>query len=210
MSARTFIRIAIEGIDGCGKSEQVNRLADTLRERGWWLVQTREPSATGPLGSLIRRQFNDGAALTDDEMCVLFAADRITERLRFEALAASAGPGDGPLLVVSDRSSLSATAYHDDGTPPQRAWLRRLSAPTDVPDLAVVITIPVEEAEARLAARGDLDRYEDPDRIRRAAHNYQRMVRDSTSGRVVAVDGIGTPDEVAERIFKVVQHWLPE
>ena len=41
--------VALEGLDGCGKTTQAARIAEALRARGRDVVQTREPSE-GPIG----------------------------------------------------------------------------------------------------------------------------------------------------------------
>ncbi|MBN2126624.1 MAG: thymidylate kinase, partial [Deltaproteobacteria bacterium] len=69
--------ITFEGIEGCGKSTQLRRLADTLRGRGIPLVTTFEPGGT-PIGQKIRGILLDAANrdLTPLAELVLYAADR--------------------------------------------------------------------------------------------------------------------------------------
>src|SRR3954471_15454172 len=68
--------ITFEGLDGCGKSTQLNRLADVLRAEGIDLIVTRQPGGT-PIGEKIRAVLLDSRTegLADlTELALMFAA----------------------------------------------------------------------------------------------------------------------------------------
>ena len=74
------IFIAFEGIDGSGKSTQIQLLNEKIKEKGIRCYQTCEPSS-GPIGSLTR-QILTGRIKTDNRVvAAMFAADRLDHLL---------------------------------------------------------------------------------------------------------------------------------
>ncbi len=148
--------IALEGIDGCGKSTQARAVAGVLGAR-----LTHEPGAT-PLGALLRRVLlaPDAAAPTPRAEALLMAADRAEHVAQVLEPALAAGE-----WVVSDRYSGSTIAYQGYGQgldPGPLSELVAWAAGGLTADLSVLVDVGVEVAEARLAAagRGGADRME--------------------------------------------------
>lgn len=103
--------ITIEGLDGCGKSTQLNRLAESLRGEGLDVVMTREPGGT-VIGEKIRAVLLDSATeglSPRAEMALMFAsrAQQIEERI-LPAL-------DAGTWVLCDRFTDSSEAYQGGG-----------------------------------------------------------------------------------------------
>ena len=67
--------IALEGIDGSGKSTQARFLCDQLRAGGVDAIVFREPGDT-PFGNKLRQQFRDGRTVSPEEEARLFIEDR--------------------------------------------------------------------------------------------------------------------------------------
>ncbi|MBU4231991.1 MAG: dTMP kinase, partial [Proteobacteria bacterium] len=104
--ARHGVLLALEGVDGCGKSTQAGLLATALRERGLEVVLTCEPT-DGPLGQQIREYFQGPTRyLSAKEELNLFMADRRehVEKVINPALA------EGK-IVITDRYYYSSVAY---------------------------------------------------------------------------------------------------
>src|SRR4030065_216390 len=144
--ARRGVLLALEGIDGCGKSTQAELLASALRERGLEVVLTCEPTDS-PLGRQIREYFQGPTRyLSPKEELNLFMADRRehVEEVINPALA------EGK-IVITDRYYYSSVAYQGAlGLDPDR-----IVAQNEVlavrPDLTVILTLPVAMALARLS-----------------------------------------------------------
>ena len=68
--------ICIEGTDGSGLSTQTNLLAGWLKEQGYTVYLTKEPT-TGDIGKLIRRILQKEIEVDDATLALLFAADRV-------------------------------------------------------------------------------------------------------------------------------------
>lgn len=207
-----MIHLAIEGIDGCGKGSQVELLANHLQSRFEFVRKTAEPTNETAIGNLIRDQFYE-PTLTDDELNVLFAADRIAHKLSMQNCAharrAMLPPGES-VIYVSDRSVWSAYAYHGIDNPMHKY----LSPEMSVPDFTVVLDISVEQALARLNARVGLtggsvppDRFENSQRLTEARDAYHELARRHPD-RLALVDASGGIYQVAHEVCTRVDQWL--
>ena len=149
--------ITIEGIEGCGKSTQINLLAEYLHEKGYTVVITREPGGT-PLAERIRDLLLDNreenvAPLTE---LFLYEAAR-AQHVNTVILPALARDE----IVLCDRYADSTTAYQGAGRRLAGDFitlLNRLAAGAAWPDRTFILDMPVEEGLRRARARGSDDR----------------------------------------------------
>lgn len=193
--------MALEGVEGAGKSTQARLLAERLDA-----VLTREPGATG-LGARIRELVldADGPDVGVRAEALLMAADRAQHVEELVRPTVEAGRH-----VVSDRYLYSSVAYqgHGRGLPPDE--VRRLSEwATDGfhADLVVLVEVPVELGASRLAGPRD--------RIERSASGFWASVADgfraqaeADPARWAVVDGAGPVEAVARSIAAVVDERL--
>lgn len=200
--------ITFEGVEGVGKSTQVERLAATLREQGRNVVCTREPGGA-PLAESVRDLLKHSpreAVTPSAELLLIFAARSAhADALLRPALAA----GD---WVVCDRFVDASIAYQGAGRELGRERVMDLAdwiVPDLVPDLTLVLDLPLELAFERLDARGARDRFEqeDPSFFKRVRNAYlEQAAREPR--RVHIVDAAGEVDAVAERCRAVVKECL--
>jgi dTMP kinase len=192
--------IALEGIDGCGKSTQARLLAQWIGEPN--VVLTSEPGAT-PLGVRLRQLLLDPArpGVSARAEALLVAADRADHVSEVIAPALADGR-----WVVSDRYSGSTLAYQGYGRGLDLDTLRQLVTFATgglEADLNVLVDVPLEMARARL-------KREDADRLERLDESFHERVRDGYSTiaapdpRWVVVDGTGTVDEVARQVSAAI------
>jgi dTMP kinase len=193
--------LALEGIDGCGKSTQARALAAALGAE-----LTYEPGAT-PLGARLRELLlaPDAPPLADRTEALLMAADRAEHVTRVIRPALAAGT-----WVVTDRFSASTIAYQGYGRRLDSDGLRALvswAAAGLVPDLSVLVDVPVEVAAARLAAAGRSG----ADRLERLGPDFAAAVREgflaqatAEAGRWLVVDGTADAGTVTARIVDAV------
>jgi dTMP kinase len=186
--------IVLEGIDGSGTTTQLERAVAHLVARGRPAVPTREPSR-GPVGCLLREallgklRMPDGVPMDGRTMALLFAADRVDHVQREIEPNLAAGTS-----VVSDRYLLSSLAYQAEEA--DRAWVALLAREIPVPDLTILLDVPVAVAARRRAAAGrPLERYDADSYLAKVAENYRRLAQ-GQAGTVV-LDGTGSKDEVA-------------
>jgi dTMP kinase len=196
--------LALEGIDGSGKSTQARALASALPA-----LLTHEPGAT-PLGIALRRLLlsPDAPPTTLRAEALLMAADRAEHVDLVVAPALAAGK-----WVVSDRFSGSTLAYQGYGRGLSVPELRRLvdfAAAGRSPDLSILVDVPVEVAQARLARTA-------PDRLERLGPGFAQLVRQGflelaaadPAGWVV-VDGTTEPAALTAHILGLVRERVGE
>ncbi len=194
--------IALEGIDGCGKSTQARLLADRLGA-----VLTFEPGATSLGGALRTLVLDPGQApVSDRAEALLMAADRaqhVAEVVR-PALA-------GGTWVVTDRYSGSTMAYQGYGRGLDLGELDRLvewATGGLAPDLSILVEVDPAVGRARRHGSPD-DRMEGQDDgfLGRVAEGY-RCLADQQQSPWLVVDGTGAIDEVAAQIWAGVHERL--
>lgn len=151
--------ITIEGIEGVGKSTNIDFLVGLIEAHGHTVLQTREPGGT-PIAEDIRRilkEHGDEPMSDVAELLLLFAARSINVNNSIRpALAAGT-------WVVSDRFTDSTRAYQGGGRgfPRERIeWLAEFVHGDLQPDLTILLDAPVETALLRAGRRGDPDRFE--------------------------------------------------
>lgn len=190
------VLIAFEGIDGCGKSTQVRRLAEALRQRGHQVSVFREPGDSA-YGRELRRIFVDGRDVEPAEEVRLFLEDRrIDVRDNVEPALRR---GD---IVLMDRYYLSSVVYQGElGVDPASILAANLEfAPP--PHLTIILDIdPGVAAERIHAARGGINSFEQRDYQERVRAAYLQWVDGET---ICSVDAGGDADAVHEALLRVV------
>ena len=190
--------IALEGLEGCGKSTHVTRLAAALGA-----VATREPGGT-TIGASLRATMIDAAntMLSPRAEALLMAADRAQHLDELVTPALQRGQH-----VVSDRSAYSSLAYQGYGRQLDLAMLKQFNSwaiGNRWPDLVVYIDVPLDILLERLKKR-ELDRFEREDRsfFERIAHGFNEMAK-AEPDRWLIVDGTPPKDELAATILREV------
>jgi dTMP kinase len=180
--------IAIEGIDGAGKTTQVEMLVGALRAAGHEVVATKEPTS-GPHGRRIRAMSTAGEPVSPADQLESFVADR-EEHVR-DLIAPALARG---AVVVTDRYYLSNVAYQGAGGLDPEEILARNEKRFPVPDAVVLIVVSPAEGLRRVRARGgELNQaFEREDFLERVAHVFARVSRPY----VHRVDGEAQPAAV--------------
>ncbi len=187
--------IAVEGIDGAGKSTQTARLARALRAAGERVVVTREPTG-GPHGREIRRRAAAGERLPAEVELDLFLRDREEHVADVIAPALTSGR-----TVVTDRYFLSTAAYQGARAGDPEALLRRCEARFPIPDLAVVLVVDPELGLGRVGRRGRApEAFEEAESLRAVARAFAALDRPW----IVRVEASGSPGEVHRRVVAAV------
>jgi dTMP kinase len=198
--------VTVEGVEGAGKSTQVERLRGWLLARQIRVVATAEPDGT-PLGAGLRRLLGEVDRLEPLAEALLFAASRAehVRRVLRPALAAGA-------VVVCDRYVDSTTAYqgHGRGLALETvATLNRLATDGVWPDITIVLDLDVGEGLRRARARRGAFAACDPfERLTLEFHERVRKgywaIRDREPDRVVVVDADRPEAVVAAEIAALV------
>jgi dTMP kinase len=199
--------VVFEGAEGAGKSTQLRLLAEWLGSRGRDVVAVREPGGT-VVGDEIRRILLDpNSDIVPRSEALLFMASRaqLVEREIRPAL-------DGGAIVLLDRFFLSTYAYQGVGRGLSEVDLRAANAIATqglVPDLTLLLTLPVAAGLARAMERGAHDRMERAElafheRVATAFHAFatsEWQAAHTECGPIVLVDAIGSEAEVFGRVM---------
>jgi dTMP kinase len=209
--------ITFEGLDGCGKSTQLDRLAGKLREAGLTVTITREPGGTAT-GNKIRQLLLDTRTAHLDpraELALMFAsrAQHLAEII-LPALARGE-------IVLCDRFTDSSEAYQGGGrklgSQPVLELHRVLWGNLN-PDLTILmdsdVAASVERARRRNQARisaeeADENRFERENRtFFTRVHTAYLDIAKREPERVFVVDARGTPDQTHIKILDIVRSRL--
>jgi len=192
--------LVLEGLDGCGKSTQLPRLAARLEAAGHRVRATAEPYDCEP-GRRIREIARGGVPVAPSEELALFMAQR---RIHVRELIEPALAGGE--VVLSDRYFLSTVAYQGARGLDPAALLAENEAAFPLPDLALILVLDADAGLARAARRvGPAEPvFERGDFLERAGAIFAGLDRPYLE----RVDANGSPDVVAERIAAVVARRL--
>jgi dTMP kinase len=197
-----------EGIDGCGKSTQLARVAGRLRAGGAPCLVTREPGGT-PIGEKIRELLispipNDNAQMCAETELLLYLAAR-AQHVR-EVIKPAVDRGE---TVLCDRFEQATFAYQGGGRGLDAGAIRGINgfAVGGIePDMTFIIDIPVDVSMERLKKIG-----KGTDRIESAGAKFFERVRsaymDAAAAdpyRIKLLDGTVGMDELTEEILSVI------
>lgn len=181
--------IVFEGIDGTGKSTQIAELAGFLRQRGYQVVTTREPT-DGVFGQKIRSLYNQRDRVSREEELQLFIDDR---RQHVDELIQPAL--DDGKIVLCDRYFLSSAAYQGAaGLDPDEIFAANRFAPD--PDLALIFELDLETSIRRITeTRGEQPNdFEQLDSLKKVDTVFRAMQQPY----IRRIDGSGPVGEVAQ------------
>ena len=207
--------ITFEGTEGCGKSTQVELLAERLRALGHRVRVLREPGGT-PIGEEIRHTLKHSkvnVTMTYETELLLMNASRA--QLVRETIRPALAVGE---IVVCDRFYDSTTAYQGYGRGLDLALVKSVidfAVGDTRPDLTLLLHVPPEVSAERLQSRQSTlpfvrDRLEEGDRyfFERVARGYEAIAA-AEPDRVRVVSGTGAIEVVCETIWELVRPVLP-
>ena len=207
-TARRFF--SLEGIDGSGKSTQIDMLIAKLTAEGYSVVKLREPGGA-KISERVREILLDPAfkgIMGDKTELLLYNAARAQVIHEIIQPALDAGK-----VVIADRFAWSTFAYQGYARGLGADLVQRLTEITCggcFPELTVVLDLTVERSRARTAKRGEApDRLEQEkaDFFERVRQGYLAAARDYPDC-VAAIDADRTPEEVFEDLYKLIKSKL--
>lgn len=197
--------ISFEGVDGAGKSTQLEWVRHFLQEHGVTATVTREPGGT-PLGEKLREiLLHDGGGIhPETEALLMFAARR--EHLE-QVITPALARGE---TVLCDRFSDASFAYQGGGSGVDRAKLEALEnwVHADVqPDLTLYFDLPIEIARQRISKPNRLDRFEQEGEayFGRVRATYLDRAR-TYPVRIRIIDATRTPELINLELEEIIKH----
>ncbi len=207
--------LTVEGIEGCGKTTQLKRIAKRLRELGHNCVTTKEPGGT-PIGDRVRAILLDPQADGMDALSELFllAASRRQHVVEVVQPALEKGA-----VVLCDRYSDASVVYQGYGRGldlQQVIDINRWATGGITPDITLVFDLPetvgLERARSRNATENLMaeSRLEGEDLAfhRRVREGYLALATESPK-RFAIIDGTRTIDEVFTNVLGILSERAP-
>lgn len=205
---RENLFIAVEGIDGSGKSTQVQLLKTNLEQAGYKVYTTHEPTSF-ETGKLIRSIFNHTVNADQHTIAALFVADRLQHLLDKEnGILAMLEKG---YTVITDRYYFSSYAYHSAYV--EMEWVMSINAKCAAllkPDLNVFVDVDPETAFNRIiTSRTSTELYETNENLHKVYGNYLKAFELlKKSENIAFVNGKNEVQQVASEVFKIVKNLL--
>lgn len=205
--------IVLEGLDGAGTTTQARRLHNLFLDKGLSCELTNEPTDE-PVGKLIRDALSgrmtspatgERIEFSEAALSLLFAADRIEHSRAIERAL------KGGRHVVCDRYVWSSIAYQslDPGIPAERVV--EVNEGCSVPDVTILLEVPVKECLRRLSARKDSPTiYEKKNVLEGIRANYEatRDLYEAEFGPLVTIDGALTIERVHKEIVTGLRRFV--
>jgi len=195
--------VSLDGLDGSGKSTQCRLLADSLRKEGQEVVECADPGGTGAGDAIRKILLGRQHEISLHCEALLFMASRA--QLTAEVIRPALQAGR---TVVADRFLLANVVYqgHAGGLDPDQLWdIGKLATGGLLPNLTIVLDLPVELALSRL--RGPADRVESRDAAFHSRVREGFLVEARSHPDTIQVVDANLPiTQVHERICHVLAH----
>ena len=202
------ILIAFEGIDGSGKTTQINKVAEYLRELNYPVTVTHEPNPYSPYSQLIQQKVKKQREQISPEQ----ELEWYTEDRRWDLENNILPAIEKKELVLVDRYYMSSAAYQGalevftlDYVLAKNSFARR-------PDLWIILDVAVKLGQARLKMRDKRndDQLEKAEYQKKVLVNYQRLSEMDVGGQVVWIDASIEEAQLTQVIGQVIIDFLKE
>ncbi len=216
MATNPGVFITFEGIEGCGKTTQIARLADVLRQQHLAVLVTREPGGCA-IADKIRAILLDStnSAITAECELLLYAAARAQHIS--EVIKPALQQGN---IVLCDRFCDATIAYQGYGRQLDVATIERLNeyaCQGIAPQITMLLDLDVTTGLTRARQRNANDQILDEDRFEAESLEFHQRIRDAYLNlsrtqpqRIQIIDATGDQDSVFERIVNTINPLLAQ
>ena len=195
--------ITFEGIEGSGKSTQIQLLKEFFEKKAQKTFFTKEPGSS-EVGKKIRSiLLNKENKISPQTEIFLIFADRV-QHVR-EIIKPNLNEGK---IVISDRYYDSSIAYQGQREGVDKTEIYELINMLDLPtpDITFLLDLPVDIGLKRAKNRASLDRFESEEISfhEGVRQNYLDLQQQNLE-RIVKIDALQTPDEIFSNILKKIK-----
>ena len=198
--------ISFEGIEGSGKSTQIELIEELIRAKGYQVKKLREPGTT-ELGEKIRNIFLEKTTETIDPITEAFLLYASRKHLDQNFLRQNLSDG---AIVIADRYADATLAYQSYGKGLDHNFVKLIHDSSQLlsPDLTFYMDISAELSRERISDR-EMDRMESEsiDFFKKVREGYLQIAHDNPE-RVVVLDANKAIDELHESIKKIISNKL--
>ncbi|OFY66799.1 MAG: dTMP kinase [Bacteroidetes bacterium RIFCSPLOWO2_02_FULL_36_8] len=196
--------IVMEGLDGSGKTTQIELLKKKFHAHGMNVTDTHEPS-DGPIGLLIRKFMRHELSTHPASIAALFAADRL-DHIKNSDYGMLKKLQDG-FHVICSRYYFSNYAFQGEYVPLD--WLvnaNTLGKSFLKPDFIFYVNVPPEICIQRLSkGRTGMDIYENLEKLQNTHLEFLRVFEKyGKDENIHLIDGKKSADEINEAIWKII------
>lgn len=201
--------IALEGVDGSGKTTQVERLVVALEKRKLTVIKTTEPTDE-PTGKFVRSALSGELPLPPVALQYLFCADRAVHQ---EKIKKDLEPGT---IVISDRYFWSSVAY---GIVDVNAEGDRLLMAYSIlsmyhkfltPDITFYLNIDIDATMERISDKKNKEIYENRERLTKVKKAYEDFLLKKFPEEFVVINADKPEAEITEELLEIIEKKLNE
>lgn len=199
--------IVFEGIDGSGKTTQINLLKQKIENTGTKCLETHEPS-DGPVGVMIRQCLTGRMKMDEAALAALFAADRL-DHINNSVNGLKSKIDEG-ISIISDRFVLSNYAYQSVKAPLEWVMeLNRISLDTLRPDCHIYIDVDPEITLDRMQnGRFQTELFENKKRLTEVRNRYLELIEKlKETENIIVIDGNNSIEDISAEIWDKVAHF---
>ncbi|UCE12503.1 MAG: dTMP kinase [Candidatus Heimdallarchaeota archaeon] len=201
------VLIAFEGIDGSGKTTQIQKIARFLQEQSYSVTVTHEPNHNSKWGKLIQTKVKKHRETVSPEKELdWYLKDREWD-LSKNILPALAKKH----IVIVDRYYLSNAAYQGALDTFSLEDVLQKNSFAREPDLWIILDVPVEIGQARIHQRDkrnyndQLEKAEYQEKVRK---NYKQLAKMDISGEILWIDASGEENELTITLGSLILEFL--
>lgn len=200
--------ITLEGSEGAGKSSQMHRVVQWVKDQGHEVVETREPGGTSlgeTLRSVLLNPSHVGLSANTEVLLMFAARAQHLHEVIYPAL-------ERGIWVVCDRFTDATYAYQGGGRElgfERIAKMEQWVQGTLRPDFCVLLDLPVATGLDRARARGPADRFERESEsfFERVRASYLRRARGEPT-RYAIIDAAEDEETVASCVKAALERWV--
>jgi len=194
--------IAIEGIDGSGKTTIANLLYNELSKRYNKIILMKEPydnDLSKKIKEIILKEHEKnldyGYLLT-----LLFTADRSIKNIDLKKYL------NNDYIVISDRSIYSTFSYQILYEGINIEWLKCVSKYIIRPDITFILDVDPKIAIERINLRGkNITSYENIEFLRKVRENFLKLKEIFPDDDIIYIDGEEKPEEILDKILNIIE-----
>ena len=193
--------IVFEGIDGAGKTTQIELLAKRLSQKAYDVTVTAEPT-DNESGKALRRALSGKEPHSECEMAVMFVLDRIGHNVQIENLLAEGK------TVICDRYYYSTLAYQGKST--DYAWVRSMNIECPEirrPDACIYLDLTPEQSLERISkGRAEVEIYENLEKLTEVRTSFFSVIDDlrDAGEKIFVVNANRSIEDISDEIFDIV------
>ncbi len=201
--------IVVEGLDGCGKSTQIQLIKNELERNGHKVYVTAEPT-NFETGAYLRRILSESLNKDMYLQAALFLADRL-EHITHPEFGLNKYLNDG-FTIVCDRYYYSSFAYQ--GTATDIDWVMRSNLECESilkPDLCIFLDVNPNTCKKRIdEVREKPELYEkDAEKMRQIRNNFLSVFdKLKQEHNIAIIDANAKVEEVFEKAFEAIKEIL--